>query len=153
MIWWTRGSEWAQSSLHLLTFTCHWLSLSLATTASAQLSRDVRPVTCPQARVAYALWSPGVIPGSRLVAVEPHEGQGRRHLLSCGAAACRRTIGKIIRTESRNWFHRQEQQRVADGPGNAQYMSIRQVSLRRGTCGHCNVGRRCCCCCCCYGAM
>jgi len=27
----------------------------------------------------------------------------------------------------------QEQQRVAVGPGNAQFMSIRQVSLRRGT--------------------
>jgi len=29
----------------------------------------------------------------------------------------------------------QEQQRVAVGPGNAQCMYIRQVSLRRGACG------------------
>jgi len=28
--------------------------------------------------------------------------------------------------------------------GNAYYMSIRHVSLRRGTCGHCSVARRCC---------
>jgi len=45
------------------------------------------------------------------------------------------------------------QQRVAVGPGNAHCMSIRQVSLRRGMCGHCSVARRCCCCryCCrCY---
>jgi len=32
-------------------------------------------------------------------------------------------------------FKEQEQQRVAVGPGKAQCMSIRQVSLRRGTCG------------------
>ena len=48
---------------------------------------------------------------------------------------------------------KQEQQRVADGPRNAQCMSIRQVSLRRGTCGHCSVARRCCCRCYCYKAM
>jgi len=40
-----------------------------------------------------------------------------------------------------NW-KQHEQQRVAVGPGNAQCMSIRQVSLRRGQCGHSNVVRR-----------
>jgi len=39
----------------------------------------------------------------------------------------------------------QEQQRVAVGPGNAHFISIHQVSLWRGTCGHCSVTRRCCC--------
>jgi len=33
---------------------------------------------------------------------------------------------------------KQEQQRLAVGPGNAHYMCIRQVSLRRGTCGYCS---------------
>jgi len=31
----------------------------------------------------------------------------------------------------------QEQQRVAVGPRNVQFVSIRHVSLRLGTCGHC----------------
>jgi len=40
----------------------------------------------------------------------------------------------------------QEQQRVAVGPGNAHLIYIRQVSLRRGKCGHCiRVARRCYC--------
>jgi len=46
--------------------------------------------------------------------------------------------------EASQFSEDEEQQRVAVGPGNAQCMSIRQVSLRRGTCGHCSVrSRRC----------
>jgi len=53
---------------------------------------------------------------------------------------------------------KQKQQRVAVGPGNAHFISIRQVSsdavtLRRGTCGHGYMARRCCCrCFCCSSA-
>ena len=44
-----------------------------------------------------------------------------------------------------------KQQRVAVGPGNAHFISIRQASsdaatLRRGTCGDCCMTRFCCCC-------
>jgi len=54
-------------------------------------------------------------------------------------------------------FIRQEQQRVAVGPGNAHVISIRRVSsdaatLRRCTCGPPLLLQRCCrrrCCCCC----
>jgi len=44
----------------------------------------------------------------------------------------------------------QEQQRVAVGPGNVHFISIRRVSsdasmLQRGSCWHCCMPRRCCC--------
>jgi len=54
----------------------------------------------------------------------------------------------ILMSGSRAEEKKQELRRVAVGPGNVQCMSIRQVSLRRGTCGHCSVARRCCCACC-----
>jgi len=50
---------------------------------------------------------------------------------------------------------KQEQKRVVVGPGNAHCISIRHVSLLRGTCTSpfhispfCSVARRRCCCCC-----
>jgi len=54
-----------------------------------------------------------------------------------------RVIVNIVRGDRVSGLHKEEQQRVAVGPGNAHCMSIRQVSLRCGTCGHYSVARRC----------
>jgi len=48
-------------------------------------------------------------------------------------------VGLLLRVWSK-----QEQQRLAVGPGNAQFISIRYVSFDSGTRGHCCMVRRCC---------
>jgi len=60
-----------------------------------------------------------------------------------------------FQTEMSMWvaLENKNKQRIAVGPGNAHFISIRQVSsdaatLQRGGCGHCCMARRCCWCCC-----
>jgi len=48
-----------------------------------------------------------------------------------------------VRKKTINVYYAQEHQCVAVRPGNEHFISIRQVSLRRGTCEKCRVARRC----------
>ena len=75
---------------------------------------------------------------------------GKGEMGSHGGPFGTRTKRRDCFAGRRQMFSPEQQQRVAVEPGNAHFISIRQVSpdaamLRRGTCGHCCTARRRCC--------